>query len=72
MVFDFFKTFICTLFSIILACSHFGGLSGGSDIDYNIVYGRGMLKNELSLSALDNCRYFNIFSLSTYYIGMRD
>jgi len=27
--------------SIILACSHFGGLSGGSDIDYNIVYGRG-------------------------------
>ncbi|XP_057308629.1 tRNA (guanine(10)-N2)-methyltransferase homolog isoform X2 [Hydractinia symbiolongicarpus] len=27
--------------SIIIACSHFGGLSGGSDIDYNIIYGRG-------------------------------
>lgn len=27
--------------SIILACSHFGGFSGGNDIDYNIIYGRG-------------------------------
>ncbi|XP_065660331.1 tRNA (guanine(10)-N2)-methyltransferase homolog isoform X2 [Hydra vulgaris] len=27
--------------SIILACSHFGGISGGSDIDFNVVFGRG-------------------------------
>ncbi|XP_066926042.1 tRNA (guanine(10)-N2)-methyltransferase homolog [Clytia hemisphaerica] len=27
--------------SIIVACSHFGAMCGGNDIDYNIIYGRG-------------------------------
>ena len=29
-------------FSIILACAHFGAMCGGNDIDYNIIYGRGI------------------------------
>ena len=33
--------FFLVFLSIIVACSHFGAMCGGNDIDYNIIYGRG-------------------------------
>lgn len=60
--------------SIIVACSHFGGVSGGGDIDYNTIYGRGKssragLSPDKSYRSRDELirTNFEHYNLNTFY-----